>query len=169
MAEANHEPHPEHTLDTQPLQDVLPDVPPTDALADDPLLQAEVLRLAVRQCTRSLFSLDAFTAWLHTLPRRSACGRVGNGDVSPLAHFLSERCGRHVRVGRYEALICGALADDDAQARYRSEASVSLPDWARRVEWGMQYVTAARALEVVALVRSGAFKGHHSSSASSRA
>lgn len=153
---ADHEPHNELYLEhTTPAhaaqQDTLPDVPP-----DDPRLQAEILRLAVRQCTRSLFAPDAFTAWLRSFSRRSACGRAGSGEASPLARFLSERCGRHVRVGRYEALICGALADDDARARYHSEASVPLPVWAQRVEWGMQHVTAWRALEVVAMVRSGA-------------
>ena len=123
---------------------------------------------AERSCRIALMSMGAFTAWLQTMSLWTVCGHAGAADASPLAHFLSDMCGRHVRVGRREVLICGRCTDDSAAARFHTVAIVPLPAWAQAVEWRCGEVTANRMLEVVArtrLIEVGAVEfGQHSES-----
>ncbi len=122
-------------------------------------LQVELICIAVRSCRTALASPEPFTAWLRCLSRRSVCGRAGIGEASPLARFLADACGRHVRVGQRATLIGGALSDDTALARFHSAATVPLPVWAQAVEWRCQGVTAGRVLELIAEVRAAGTEG----------
>lgn len=127
----------------------------TDNAREAARKEQEAASQAANACRAVLETPAPFVAWLRALPRRRICGDVCVGSRSPLANFLSEQCGHFVMVGVREAQVCGPLDSDTAKARFRTLATLKLPEWARRVERRCQLVTAGRVLDVISEVRAG--------------
>lgn len=107
------------------------------------------LDAALERLDQALRSPVTFLAWMNQQPRGKSLGTAGASTASPLARYLSERCGRHLGVGTREICVYGPRELQTVAATLRTVALVRLPPWARDFERAICEVPPVRAMDVL--------------------